>query len=106
MQRPVLITFRGMEPSEAVEAKIRQKAAWLEKYYDRLIGCEVVVEAPPQHSRKGAPFMVTVELRVPGGPPIVATHSHHEDPAHEDVYVAIRDTFNAARRRLLEFADR
>jgi cold shock CspA family protein len=93
-----------MPPSEAVEARIRKKAEWLEKFYDRLIGCDVVVEAPHQHSRKGNLFAVTIEMRVPGGPPIVAGRLHHDDHSHEDVYVALRDTFDAARRRLQEHA--
>jgi cold shock CspA family protein/ribosome-associated translation inhibitor RaiA len=80
--------------------------AWLEKFYDRLIGCDVVVEAPHRHSRQGNLFAVTVELHVPGGAPVVAGRLHHDDHSHEDVYVAIRDTFDAARRRLQDHARR
>jgi ribosomal subunit interface protein len=100
MQTPLEITFRGMAPSEAVEARIREKVAWLERFYDGITGCNVVVEAPHHHSRKGNLFAVSIELSVPGGPSIVAGRVHHDDHAHEDVYVAIRDTFDAARRRL------
>ncbi len=95
-----------MSPSEAVEARIRKKVEWLEKVFDRLIGVDVVVEAPHQHSRKGNLFAVSIEMRVPGGPPIVVAKVHHDDQSHEDVYVAIRDAFDAARRRLLEHAER
>jgi ribosome-associated translation inhibitor RaiA len=95
-----------METSEAVEARIREKVEWLEKSYDRLIGCHVVVEQPHQHGRKGGLFHVTVEMRVPGGDPIVAGKAHHDQHGHEDVYVAIRDTFDAARRLLGDHRDK
>lgn len=100
MQRPVNITFRGMDASDAVRARILKKAQWLNKFYDRLISCEVVIQAPHQHSRKGKLFSVTVEMRVPGGPPLVAGRLRHNEHGHEDAYVAIRDTFDAARRML------
>jgi ribosomal subunit interface protein len=93
-----------MEPSEAVEARIREKVVMLEKFYDRLVGCHVVVEAPHQHSRKGNLFHVTVEVSVPGSQPIVAGHVQHDNHAHEDVYVAMRDVFDAAKRQLQEHA--
>ena len=104
VQTPISITFRGMTTSDAVEARIREKVEWLEKFDHRLLACDVVVEAPHHHSRKGNLFAVTVELRVPGSPPIVAGRLHHDDHSHEDVYIAIRDAFDAARRRLQDHA--
>ena len=104
VQRPINVTFRGMPPSAAVEARVRKKVEWLQKFFDRLIGCDIVVEAPHNRSRKGNLFAVTVEMSVPGGPPIVAGRLHHDDHSHEDVYVAVRDSFDAARRRLQDHA--
>ena len=89
-----------MDTSPAVEARITERVERLEHLYDRIIGCHVVVQAPHQHSRHGNLFEVTAELRLPGGQPIVAGKAHHEDQAHEDVYVAIRDTFSALERQL------
>ena len=95
-----------MDTSEAVETRIREKVEWLERSYDRLIGAHVVVEQPHHHARKGGLYHVTIELRVPGGDPIVAGKPHHDDQGHEDVYVAIRDTFDAARRLLGNHRDK
>jgi cold shock CspA family protein/ribosome-associated translation inhibitor RaiA len=99
MQIPVDITFKEMEQSDAVEGRIRELAAKLERVYDRVIRCEVMVETPHRHQTKGRQFHVRVRLMVPGGE-IVASHDPGPDGAHEDVYVALRDTFNAARRQL------
>jgi cold shock CspA family protein len=45
-----------------------------------------------------------VRLTVPGGKEIVSSHDPGPDEAHEDVYVAIRDSFNAAKRQLEDYA--
>lgn len=97
MQQPLQIVFRGMDPSDAVEAAIREKAEKLERFLDRIVSCRVVVEAPHRHKHKGKLYNIRVELDIPGGE-IAVTRSGPQDHAHEDVYVAIRDAFDAARR--------
>lgn len=104
VERPPQITFRGVSPSPAVEARVREKIAELEHFFDRLIGCHVVIELPEHRSRQGNLFEVRIELSVPGGPPIVVGRRHHDKQQHEDVYVAIRDAFKAARRQLQDHA--
>ena len=99
MQIPVEITFKEIEGSNAVEARIRELAAKLERVYDRVVRCDVMVETPHRHQNKGRQYHVRVRLTVPGGE-IVASHDPGPDEAHEDVYVAVRDSFHAARRRL------
>lgn len=99
MQRPLEIRFRQMEPSPAIEARIREKAAALERFSERITGCRVIVEKEHRHHRQGNLFRVRVEIDAPGKALAVA-HSGPQDHAHEDVYVAIRDAFNAAVRRL------
>ncbi|MBK5199638.1 MAG: HPF/RaiA family ribosome-associated protein [Methyloceanibacter sp.] len=99
MPIPLQISFRNMDPSPAVEERIRQKAAKLERFNDRIMGCTVVVEAPHHHHHKGKLYNVRIEISVPGKD-IVVDHAKPIDHAHEDVYVAIRDAFDAATRRL------
>jgi ribosomal subunit interface protein len=105
MQIPLQISFRNMEPSPAIEERIRKKAAKLERFHDRIIGCSVVVEAPHRHQNKGKLYNVRVDVSVPGKD-IVAGRAKPVDQAHEDVNVAIRDAFNAATRRLEDHARR
>ena len=97
MKQPLEITFRGMPRSEAVEAKVQQKAEKLDEFYDHIMACHVVVEAPHKHHHQGNLFNVTIDLTVPGSE-IVVNKNSNKDHSHEDVYVAIRDAFNAARR--------
>ena len=100
MQISLQITARDISLSEAVETDIREKAAKLELFYDKIMKCRVVLEAPVQHHRKGGPFKVRIDLTVPGAELIV----NHQ--AHEDLYVAIRDAFDAAQRQLENYVRR
>src|SRR3989337_265897 len=99
MPIPLQISFRNMDPSPAVEERIRKKAAKLERFHDRIIGCTVVIEAPHRHGHKGKLYNVRVDISVPGKD-VVVGHTGPLNHAHEDVYVAIRDAFNAAGRQL------
>ncbi|MFO7568123.1 MAG: HPF/RaiA family ribosome-associated protein [Enhygromyxa sp.] len=104
MQRPTRISFKGMDPSPAVEAEVESKIKMLERFFGRAIGYDVVIEAPPHHSRKGHPFGVRLDISVPGGPPVVVSRTHHDRVDHDDAYLAIRDAFNAAKRQLQDRA--
>jgi ribosomal subunit interface protein len=99
MLLPLQITFRHMDPSDAVAARIRERAEALERFFDRIVSCRVVVECQHPRRQQGNLFRVRVDLKVPGGEIVVGRdpEAHH---AHEDVYVAIRDTFDATRRLL------
>jgi ribosome-associated translation inhibitor RaiA len=45
MQVPLEIAFHNMEPSEFVEAEVRERVNTLERYSDRITRCSVSVEA-------------------------------------------------------------
>ncbi|HYB90510.1 MAG TPA: HPF/RaiA family ribosome-associated protein [Candidatus Binataceae bacterium] len=94
MQRPLKITARDFELTEPMDREIRERVEALERYFERISGCEVVVEAPVHHHRKGGPFRVRIRMTVPRGE-IEVNHQ-----AVDDLAVAIRDAFDAARRRL------
>ena len=99
MQIPVDITFKEMAKSDALEARVREWVDKLERVYDRIVRCEVMIETPHRHHRNGRQFHVRVRLTVPGGE-IVTSHDPGPDETHEDAYVALRDAFQAARRQL------
>ena len=99
MQIPVQITFRGMDTSAAVEARILDKTAKLDTFHERITSCRVVVEAPHKRHHKGKLYLVSIDVTVPGGEFVVNTGKRFNH-SHEDVYVAIRDAFNAMRRQL------
>ena len=99
MQIPLQIHFNNVDPSPAVESAIHKRAAQLERFGGEIVSCRVTIVAPHKHHHKGNLFYVTVDLRTPGRE-LVVSRSPQESHANEDVYVAIRDAFKAARRQL------
>jgi len=100
MRIPMEITLRHMDPSPALETRIREKAAKLDRFYPHVMGLHVVVEAPPAHAQQGGQFQVHIDFTVPGGELVVNKGHGHQSPAHADGSVALRDAFDAAKRRL------
>lgn len=102
---PLQITFRDMEPSEAVRARIVKRVTELEQFHQRIMSCRVVVRAPHRHQTKGRLYSVRIDLKVPRRE-IVINREPAARHAHEDIYVAIRDAFDALDRRLEDTARR
>ena len=105
MQLPLQITFRNLPPSAAIEAKVRERAENLDKFYEHIMRCRVVIESPHQHHHRGNLYQVRIDVTVPDGE-LVATQEPDEHHAYVDVYVAIRDAFDAIRRQLEDYARR
>jgi ribosomal subunit interface protein len=99
MQVPLEIVFHNLDRSPAVEAAVRERVAKLEHFAEKITSCRVTVEAPHKNHQQGNLYTVRVDLRFPGGE-AVANRSPSKNHAHEDVYVALRDAFKAARRQL------
>ena len=123
MQLTPAITFRGIAPSVALEAEVRARIARLETYYDSIMGCRVLVEVAHRHHEAGNRFHVRIDLTLPGEEIVVAheptlhateqdidaeraTKDDETDPERKHAYVAIREAFDIARRRLQDYARR
>jgi ribosome-associated translation inhibitor RaiA len=102
--RPCQITFIGMDPSEAGRVEVR---AWLDRLGALTLpmtGGQVVIEAIDEGRREERRYHVRMQLTMPNGVVIVGPE-HPTNGAHEDVYVAIRNAFRAARRQLEAFVE-
>jgi hypothetical protein len=125
VQLTPVITFRGIHASETLEADIRKRLAKLERLCARMTSARVWVEIVGRHHRRGNRVRVRVELLVPGGE-VVVRHdlqasgragarsggterirkSDEIDTGHRHARVAIREAFEAARRRLQDHLKR
>lgn len=100
------VTFKNLESSPALEARIVELANKLEPLAN-IHRCDVAVELPHRHHQKGRPFHVRIQLHVGSpGKEIVVSHDPGDDEAHQDPYVTVRDAFEAARRQLQSFLDK
>jgi ribosomal subunit interface protein len=100
MKLPVQITVRNASVSEVVKNEIRDRVDKLEQFSNNIMGCRVTVDSPHRHQHQGMQYTVQIDLTVRGAELVVKRQPH------EDVYVAIRDAFDAARRQLEEYERR
>jgi ribosome-associated translation inhibitor RaiA len=100
MDTPLEIHFHGIEKSEAVEQRVREKVAKLAKHFGRLTRCRVVLEAPHRSPQKPKVYQIKIELGMPGRRPIVVSHEREGSHANEELGLALRDAFEAALRKV------
>lgn len=100
MRTPLQISVRNVSLSDAAKENIRTKAEKLDQFHDGIMSCRVAVEAVNRGQQQGVLYSVGIDLTVPGSELVVTRQMH------EDVYVAIRDAFAAARRQVQQYAKR
>lgn len=99
METPLEISFNNLDPSDFVRGLVEEKVGKLERLYDGITSAHVYVTAPHRQHRKGNHYEVRLEVRVPGTE-LVVNSNPGDAKAHEDVNLAVRDTFNAMERQL------
>lgn len=105
MEGALQISYKDIPKTEAIDNAIRDRIDKLEHYFDRLTSCRVVVEKPHQHHKKGNHYCIHIDLTLPNYEIVV-----RRDPTlkgqGDDIYVAIRDGFDIAERKLKNYVDR
>lgn len=105
MEHPLQITFKGLEPSDALKEAVQTRADKLERFYEKIESCRVVIESPHHQHHKGNLFHVRVRLTVPGEE-IVVSREPSQHAAHQDAYLAINDAFKETKRQLEDYVRR
>lgn len=103
MDTPALV-FRNIRASHGLRIAVYSRLLKLQKMLGghsrgRPIRCMVTLETPHRHNRRGKIRQVKIRLTLPRGE-IVVAREPAADGRHEDIHVAIRDAFLAARRQV------
>jgi ribosomal subunit interface protein len=98
LQVPLEITGHHVSVSKRAETLIAKKAKKLERFYDRLTSCRVVIDGPEGQRKNGLPFRVRIHLGVPGSEITI------DRQQQEDLTAAIHAAFDAATRKLQDYA--
>ncbi|MDT8427788.1 MAG: HPF/RaiA family ribosome-associated protein, partial [Pseudomonadales bacterium] len=93
------IVFHNIDQSAAIIDNVNKRISKLQRYNSDMTGGRVVLDSPHNNHAKGKVYSVTVEIHTPNKE-VVVNQDKHDNHAHEDLYVAIRDAFNAAERQL------
>ncbi len=93
------VVFHNIDQSNAVNEAVQKRIHKLERYCDQIITGRVVLDSPHNNHHKGKVYSVGLEIHTPSKE-VRVNQEQHDNHAHEDLYVAIRDAFNAAERQL------
>jgi len=93
------ITFRHIDHSGALEDRAQKLGSRLGRFSERIMQCHITLEGPGDRRDGGAPYLVKIDLTVPGAQ-IHADSLHADGAGHKDIYIALRDAFNNAKRQL------
>ncbi|GAB3759050.1 HPF/RaiA family ribosome-associated protein [Ramlibacter monticola] len=96
MKLPLDLRFIGMAPSPALEEAVQGKVAQLDRFGSEVMACRVTIEQEHKHQNQGRLFSVRIDVTLPGHELAI---NRVQD---EDAYVALRDAFDAARRKVDE----
>ncbi len=99
------VVFRGIDHSQAVAEAVQKRLDKLERFTDQIQSLRVTLESPHNHHHKGKVFHVGVEAVIPNHD-ILVNHDQHDKHEHEDIYIAIRDAFNALERQIKSVYDK
>lgn len=102
---PFQICFRNLPPSDFIWIDVQQRIEKLERFFDHIVSCNVVISAPHRHHHKGKIPHVEVRLHVPGAN-LIVNRELEKDRSHEDIYIVIADAFQAVTRQLEDYVRR
>ncbi|MED5411696.1 MAG: ribosome-associated translation inhibitor RaiA [Pseudomonadota bacterium] len=93
------VVFHNIEQTDAIADAVQKRIQKLERYCDEIIAGRVVLDSPHNNHHKGKVYSVGLEIHTPFKE-VRVNQEQHDNHAHEDLYVAIRDAFDAAERQL------
>jgi len=93
------VVYHNIDQTEAISEAVQKRIDKLERFCDHIINGRVVLDCPHNNHHKGKVYSVTLEMHTPTLE-VRVNQDQHDNHAHEDLYIAIRDAFNAAERQL------
>lgn len=99
MQTAPVISYHNLDPSPAVDAIVRQRVEKLDLVFDRIIGCDLALEALQRPKRHGRAVRAHLLIRLPG-PDLSVERTVAQGGAQEDLILAVNRVFSAAEKML------
>lgn len=100
------IAYRGVEKNDAIENLVREKVAKLEQFCDYMNSCRVAIEKAHEHPKSGSPYRVRLDITIPPGHELAVVENPGTGNQYVPLETVIRDAFEAARRQVVELAQR
>ena len=100
MQRPVKISYRGLEKSDQIDNLILDYSARLERFCDHINRCDVAIEQTNHNHNKGNPYRCRIDVTVAPRHELVADEKQTDNGTHELLKKVIHDAFKTMEREL------
>ena len=98
---PYDVYFADSETSPATVAKVEAHLMRLQRYYDRITDCKVIIRIPHKHG--GLRFYhIHIQLDVPGKR-LAVSREPEADDNHTDIKMALKIAFDKMHHQLVEF---
>ena len=106
MKIPLELTFQGFDSSDAVAQDVQKRVDKLERYFKDITSCRVVLEAAHKSQHKTRHYQVHIDITVPGNEIVASSDPRPGENEHDDLYIALRDAFDAAERQLKDYSEK
>jgi len=93
------VVFHNIDQTSAIADAVQKRINKLERFCDQIITGRVVLDSPHNNQHKGKVYSVGLEIHTPTRE-VRVNQEQHDNHAHEDLYVANTDAFNAEERQL------
>jgi ribosome-associated translation inhibitor RaiA/cold shock CspA family protein len=104
MQEPLQISFHNMAPSDALERRVREHWAKVERHHDGIISARIVIEAPHKQPHKST-LGISISIGVPGRDIVVKREQRLHESDNHAAWV-INEAFHAVERQLEDHAQK
>lgn len=104
MDVPLQVSFPDTQKPQDADQLIRKHVDKLEEVCDHITSCRLTVELPNKHKESGHPFRIRVDVHVPPKHEIVATNHPNVEEMHDSFEMALKKTFDKARRQLRDLS--
>ncbi|MDG2141661.1 MAG: HPF/RaiA family ribosome-associated protein [Gammaproteobacteria bacterium] len=93
------ILFHKIDQSHALVQAVQKRINKLGRFCDQIMSGRVVLDSPHNYHLKGKVYSVSIEIHT-AFKKVIVNQEQHNNHAHEDLYIAIRDAFDIAERQL------
>ncbi len=102
---PLQVDYKNFDRRPDLNSIIERQVARLERYFDRITSCHVVISRPHNRHQNGNVYHVHIDLHIPGNV-VTVTREPGKNGRHNDMGLAIRDAFKVAKRNLQTYIDK
>jgi len=106
MEKSPIITYNGVQQTDALDHLIQSRVSRLESTCDRISSCHVAVEWANIRPRGSAPYRIMIDVTVPPNHELAVTKNPDAGIPHKPLETLIREAFDSTQYQLQRLVSR